>query len=367
MFCPLLCFPLFLLAQKVEIPKADETKIKELSGRMSRLNQDMINNAGAAFDAIYSRLDGVKVESKDFAGDVWSFVFGKVRDRVIGFLPMSAGVNLFKELYAIKASNEEKEMRISEAKSTNKMKDMLAKIAERRTVVFAVNEDEIITKLKEKYKTEGAAYLPKVEESLVEMNTALQKTIGGVKAQTLIFQFEILQELINGLGKSLKNKEFVVCAVRMNGCDMGGWESSLSNKTPNCPNIVRAKYEFVGGLKQQFTAAANAILSSFGAAPEVASRLALSDLDIDFHFRIHPPGCTEDCAVYVPVSRKNRKVTITGNAYWNNCSGRDGMFLYALDNNSKLMALLKPIIERVSKGNYAQFDSVFFEDVKVNY
>ena len=367
----LLCISVAAFAQKIELSKADEVKIKELTGRMSRLNQDMLNNSAAAFDAISSRLDGVKVESKDFAGDVWAFSFGKIRDRAIGLIPLTAtikeGVGLFKELYAINASQEEKEVRISEAKTTNKMKDMLARIAERRTTVFAINEDEIVSKIKTKYKTGGTAYLTNLESSLVEMNIALQKTIGGVKYQTLIFQFEILQELINGLDKAMKNKEFVVCAMSMNGCDMSGWESSLINKTPNCPTIIRARYEFTGGLKQPFTAAANSILTSFAAAPDVSSRLALSDLDIDFHLRIHPPGCTEDCSLMVPVSRTNRKVTINGNFYWNNCSGRDGIFLYGLDRSNKLYSLIEPIVQRIARGNYIYFDSVFFEDVKVPY
>ena len=362
---------LFAQAKKIEISKEGEAKIKELATRFSKLNQDLLNNSVSAFDAIYSRLDGVKVESKDLEG-YWTFSLNKVLDKTLSYMPLSEGLSLLKDVYKINSEQSEKDIRIADATATNTMKGILAKIAEQRTATFSVNESAIAAMMREKANKEGIAYLIKVESSLTELNNTVLKMIGGVKTQVLLFQFEILEELINGLRKSYKSKEFVICEVRMTGCDMSGWESSLTNKTATCPTIQRARFVFSGGLSSQFRTAANEILRPLLSTTDIASRLYLSDLDIDFHFRIHPPGLTEDCAVMVPVSRRNRKVTITGNIYWRNCSGRDGMFLYQTDSNSKLKSLVQPIIDRIAKANVVLFGmpgsgEEFFEDTPVKY
>ncbi|MEO6287266.1 MAG: hypothetical protein ABIN80_00095 [Dyadobacter sp.] len=353
-----------------ELEREDALKIRDLSTRVLQLNQDMLNNSASAFDAVFSRLDGVKVESSDFES-VWTFsftkVFEKVLDSSIPDVPgVSFGVDLLKDIYRLDQARLEKEIRIENALATNRMKEILAQIAERRTTTFSLDRASIEEILLAKFKVDGGTYLTNASEGLKSMEVALQKTHGGVKIQTLIFEFKILEELINGVAKSYKNKEFMMCEVWMTGCDRGGWESSNTTPTPACPIIEKAKYVFTGDMATQFTAAANAVLTPLRVIPDIQSRLLLSDLNVDFHMKIHPPGCTRDCSVMVPVTRKDGKINISSKVGWKGCSGGDGMFLYALDGYGKLKPLTNDIIKQMERARYVVFNEVFYEDVKIH-
>lgn len=354
-----------------EMEREDALKIRGLSTRILQINQDMLNNSASAFDAVFSRLDGVKVESSDFESG-WTFSFTKVFEKVlqntvIDNIPgASFGIDLLKDVYALDQARQEQEVRIENALATNRMKEILAQIAERRTTTFSLNRNGIEDILSAKFKVDGPTYLDNAADGLDKLEAALQKTQGGVKIQTLIFEFKILEELINGVAKSYKNKEFMMYEVWLTGCDQGGWESSYTTATPACPIVEKAKFVFIGDLATQFTAAANAVLTPFRMMPDLQSRLYLSDLDVDFHMKIHPPGCTRACSVMIPVTRKDRKIIIRNKVGWKNCSGGDGLFLFALDGYGKLKPLTNTITQRMERAKNVAFDEVFYEGLKIN-
>jgi hypothetical protein len=357
-------------AIEFELEKEDALKIREISTRVLQINQDMINNSSSAFDAVFSRLDGVKVESSDFES-AWTFSFTKVLDKVLQNVVIdnipgaSFGVDLLKDVYALDQARQEKEVRIENALATNRMKEILAQIAERRTTTFSLDRTGIENILLAKFKADGRTYLTNAASGLDQMEAALQKTQGGVKIQTLLFEFKILEELINGVAKSYKNKEFMMCEVWITGCDRGGWESSYTTPTSACPIIEKAKFVFTGDLASQFTAAANAVLIPFRLMPDMQSRLYLPDLDVDFHMKIHPPDCDRDCSIMIPVTRKGGKMYVGSKVGWRDCSSY-GIFLMALDQYSKLKPLTNAIIDRIRPAKNLAFDEIFYEDVKVH-
>jgi hypothetical protein len=144
-------------AIEFELEKEDALKIREISTRVLQINQDMINNSGSAFDAVFSRLDGVKVESSDFES-AWTFSFTKVLDKVlqnVGYRQHPPALllvlDLLKDVYALDQARQEKEIRIENALATNRMKE----IAERRTTTFSLDRTGIENILLAKFKVDG--------------------------------------------------------------------------------------------------------------------------------------------------------------------------------------------------------------------
>lgn len=351
-----------------KMTKSDAQSIRDLAAGMLVVQQDMLNNSAAAFDAVFSRLDGVKMDDSQLSTK-WVFSVSKVvvgvLDATEKSLPVPCGpiMDFLESIYDNASDHAKANAEIRTAQSVNSTKELLAQVAEKRTAIFGKQQSDFERQLIAKFNTEGPSYLRRMEEEIKVLETALARKAGENKMQVLLFEFEILEELINGINQAeFNNRGFLQCEVWMEGCsNVSDWDKSIfESKINGCPVIKEARYTFQGESGQQFQQAVNQMLAGFRNVP-VAERKTIIDFNTIISYEIYPPGAAYlTCRFIFPVSQQNSVQRMLNDYSWENCGGGDGYYFMAFRQSSKLDNLFNPVVEKVNKARFTNVGQTFF-------
>jgi hypothetical protein len=344
----------------------NEKKIEILSERILRMNQILLDNSAAAFDAIDQHLSKLNIEKASFT-DKWYFSLGKVVNKVIfGQLIFSSRVSKASTtLLDMFTGKSESTSKMNEAIEVNSIRDLMESIATKRTLCFPTDQialENIKKTITIQYKKEGDNFLNELELMVKFHENELSKDMKSGKGRyfTGLFKLAIAEELINGITEARKSPEgFLQCIVKTSGCKGIDWKTNKNG----CVKISQATYKFKGSMAQQFESMVNKILNDF------ENEITISDFNVpvSYKFYLHESqnSTFEESYSYIITSKMNTRLN----------PSKSSIYYYygdelASKNQPTYTDFLMVYSQVISKLNRAKFGirigEKFYEEQKIN-
>jgi hypothetical protein len=346
-----------------ELEETDISLIKSLTQKIQTIQGLLTDHSAAAFDAVYSHMDGIPIDELNQSGKYTFSLFNVAKETLFSYFPTKASIfiDFMVDLYEINDEKSKHDSEVVYATNVNSLKELFAQIARKRVSIFSKTDPEIAIELLDNFKKEGRSFLRNMQSQTAEYESFLRIHENGVKLQTLYFEFEILEELINGLNnKNYPGKDLFQCEVWLKGCPrITGWTESIST---GCSEIIRARYSFSGGVSQQFASAMNDILKQFANFP-LEMRKMIVDLDVYILYKVYPIGGDySNCSIEVHTIQNNRIQNIIGNNFlWHNCGIENNLVLVEFENNGSLEKRLNLIVKKINTARSIHVGMNFFD------
>ena len=343
----------------------NEKRIEVLSERILRMNQTMIDNSAAAFDAIDQHLSKVNIDKESFT-DKWYFSLAKVINKVVlGQLVFSSKVSKASTtLLDMFTGKSESTTKLEEAIEVNSVRDLMESIATKRTKCFPTDQiafENIKKVITIHYKNDGIDFLNELELILKYHENELSKDMKSGKGRyfTGLFKLAIAEELINGITQAKKSPEgFLQCIVKTSGCKGTDWKTNKDN----CLKIAHATYKFNGKMAQQFESMVNKILNDF------ENEITISDFNVQvsYKFYLHESqnSTFDESISYIVPSKINHELKPLQSSiyyYYNDKLASKNQPTY-----TDFLPIYGTIINKINKAKFGvRIGEKFYEEQKV--